>query len=282
MKIAVVTDIHVGKPLEHNGKVRASSHLVESKLTDYLQGIITEHRPDAVVNLGDLIRSEGREADIVKYGRLISGFKSINCPVIHLLGNHELKKMHADDAENIWQDNGFAQKSFGYKVIGTIALIWLGLELDPYNHRIRSLPSEQLHSLSDLLKRIDQPAIIFTHCAIDDHDVNGNFFYEATDNRDKSALFLKNSEEIREVLAASGRVAAVLQAHLHYFHVKEIDGIPYVTCPAMGDNICGPDAVAHVPGIYTILSCIGDRVTVKSFSGKYCFAGYEKTMNLSR
>ena len=32
MKIAVVNDIHVGRCLEHNGKVRASSHLVEDML----------------------------------------------------------------------------------------------------------------------------------------------------------------------------------------------------------------------------------------------------------
>lgn len=61
MKIAIVNDIHVGKCLEHNGKVRASSHLVEDMLKGFLQGIISEHTPDALVNLGDLIRSEGRE-----------------------------------------------------------------------------------------------------------------------------------------------------------------------------------------------------------------------------
>lgn len=35
MKIAIVNDIHVGKPLEHNGKVRASSHLMEGVLKNF-------------------------------------------------------------------------------------------------------------------------------------------------------------------------------------------------------------------------------------------------------
>lgn len=275
MKIAIVNDIHVGKSLEHNGKVRASSHLVEDMLKGFLQEIISEHTPEALVNLGDLIRSEGRELDVTKYRRLLSNFESIKCPVFHLLGNHELKNMLLDDVEKAWHDYGFTQKSYGYKKTGDFTLVWLGLELDSKDHRVRSLPSEQLHWLKDLLKQIKQPTIVFTHCAIDDHDVNGNFFFEASNNRNKSALFLKNQEEIREVIATSSHVLAVLQAHLHYFHAKEIDGIPYITCPAMGDNICGPNIRDNVPEIYTILSVERDRIVAKAFSGKYCFAGYE-------
>lgn len=183
--------------------------------------------------------------------------------------------MLLEDVENAWHDYGFTQKSYGYKEIDDFTLIWLGLELDPKDHRIRSLSSEQLCWLRDMLKQAKQPTIIFTHCAIDDHDVNGNFFYEASDNRNKGALFLKNQGEIREIIATSGHVLAVLQAHLHYFHAKEIDGIPYITCPAMGDNICGPNIRDNVPEIYTILSCERDQIVAKAFSGKYCFAGYE-------
>lgn len=114
MKIAVVNDIHVGKCLEHNGKVRASSHLIEDMLQGFLQEIITEHSPDTLINLGDLIRSEEKDSDITKYRSLISKFEPITCPVIHLLGNHELKKMHLDHIESAWQDCGFAQKSYGH------------------------------------------------------------------------------------------------------------------------------------------------------------------------
>ena len=117
--------------------------------------------------------------------------------------------------------------------------------------------------------------VIFTHCAIDDHDVNGNFFYEASDNRSKKALFLENQQEIRKIISSSNSVIAVIQAHLHYFHTKKIDGIPYITCPAMGDNICGPNIKDNVPEIYTIFSFEKNRIVAKAFSGKYCFAGYE-------
>ena len=277
MKIAIVNDIHVGKSLEHNGKVRASSHLIECILEGFLQDIQQQHCPDVLINLGDLIRSEGKEFDLQAYRRLVGKFGQVNSPVIHLLGNHELKKMPLSDIESVWHECGFDQKSYGCKNIGDFTLIWLGLELNPEDHRIRSLPSEQLSWLKRQLNQNNRPTIIFTHCAIDDHDVNGNFFYELSDNRSKAALFLENQESIRNVISASDCVVAVLQAHLHYFHSKQIDGISYITCPAMGDYIGGPNTIGNIPEIYTILTFDKSRITAKAFSGKYCFAGYEGT-----
>jgi 3',5'-cyclic-AMP phosphodiesterase len=275
VKIAIVNDIHVGKSLDHNGKVRASSHLIENMLERFLQSIQQQHCPDVLINLGDLIRSEDKELDHQAYRRLLSIFDQINLPVIHLLGNHELKKMPLEDIENAWRDYSFDQRSYGCKDFGNFTLLWLGLELNSQDHRIHSLPSKQLNWLKNQLNQIKRPTVIFTHCALDDHDVNGNFFYEACDNRSKSALFLENQETIRSVISASGCVIAVLQAHLHYFHTKQIDGIPYITCPAMGDNICGPNISDNVPEIYTILTFNNNRIVAKAFSGEYCFAGYE-------
>lgn len=275
MKIAVVNDIHVGKCLEHHGKVRASSHLVEEMLKRFLQGIVRQHEPDVLVNLGDLIRNEEKESDLTRYQRLIADFQDIKCPVIHLVGNHELKKMSLAEIEHIWQQSSFDQKSYGCRNMGHFRLIWVGLEPDSHDHKIRRLPSEQLNWLKDQLSQVKHPTVIFTHCAIDDHNVNGNFFYEAADKRNKATLFLENQEEIRSIINESNCVIAVLQAHLHYFHTKVIDGIPYITCPAMGDNICGPHVVDNVPEIYTILTFENQRIIAKAFSGKYCFAGYE-------
>ncbi|MBA3236982.1 MAG: metallophosphoesterase [Parachlamydiaceae bacterium] len=276
MKIAVVNDIHVGKSLVHNGKVRASSHLIEDIFEDFLQDIQQQHCPDVLINLGDLIRSESKESDLQAYRRLVGNFGQFCSPVIHLLGNHELKKMSLRDIESIWQECGFNQKSYGCKDVGDFTLIWLGLELNPEDLRARALPSEQLSWLKRQLSQNSRLTIIFTHCAIDDHDVSGNFFYEASDKRSKTGLFLENQESIRKAISASGCVIAVLQAHLHYFHSKQIDGIPYITCPAMGDNICGPNIRDNIPEIYTILTFDKNQLTAKAFSGKYCFAGYER------
>jgi hypothetical protein len=149
MKIAVVNDIHVGKCQEHNGKVRAASHLVEEMLPGFLQEIIQQHSPHVLINLGDLIRSEEKESDLKKYRNLIAHFGHVKLPVIHLLGNHELKKVPLEELEKAWQDCGFDQKSYGYKDIDNFTLIWLGLECDSKDHKIRSLPSYQLNWLKN-------------------------------------------------------------------------------------------------------------------------------------
>lgn len=275
MKIAIVNDVHVGKSLEHEGKVRASSHLMEDMLEKFLEQIIERHSPDVLVNLGDLIRSEEKEIDLKKYHYLVEMFKRLKVPVIHLLGNHELKKMHLNEIEGVWHHHGFFQKSFGSQDFEKFTLIWLGLELRSEDHKIHLLPLEQIDWLKMQLKRIQRPIVIFTHCAIDDHDVNGNFFYEATDKKSKGTQFLQNQEVVREMISNSGNVVAVFQAHLHYFHAKQVNGIPYITCPAMGDNICGPNVKDNIPEIYTIASFKQNRVIAKAYSGKYCFAGYE-------
>ena len=101
MKLAVVNDVHVGKSLEHNGRVRASSHLVEDMLPSFLKEIMQQHSPDALINLGDLIRSEERNIDLQKYSHLINNFEGLEIPVIHLLGNHELKKMSLEEIEKL-------------------------------------------------------------------------------------------------------------------------------------------------------------------------------------
>lgn len=279
MKIAVVNDIHVGKCLEHNGKIRASSHLVENMLEDFLQNIIRQHSPDALINLGDLIRSEEKESDLEKYCQIIPIFKQLKMPVIHLLGNHELKKLVSSEIETVWQECGFDQKSYGSKDIDQLKLIWLGLECDAKDHKNRRLPSDQLDWLTHQLNQTNRPTVIFTHCAIDDQNPDGNFFYEETDNQNSKGIFLDNQQAIRSIISASGCVVAVLQAHLHYFHAKQIDSIPYITCPAMGDNICGPNINEdNVPEIYTILTFENNQITVKAYSGKYCFAGYEASV----
>jgi hypothetical protein len=89
---------------------------------------------------------------------------------------------------------------------------------------------------------------------------------------------LKNQAAIRNVIISSSHVKAVFQAHLHYFNVKQIRDVPYITCPAMGDNICGPEMHENIPEIYTIITIDESQLKVKTFSREYCFAGYEQSL----
>lgn len=275
MKIAIINDVHVGKPLERNQTMRAASHLAADALPQLLANITQQHSPDIIINLGDLIRSESREIDQSRYSQALSHFNQVKCPIIHLLGNHDIKQMSAQEVENIWNEKGFGQKSYGITEVKDWALIWLGMEYKPNNRFRHRLPDNQLAWLDETLKRVKRPVIIFTHCAVDDQEVSGNFFYEGYEAKDKSGFFLENYQKIQTVIANCSFVEMVVQAHLHYFHTKMIKQIPFVTCPAMGDNICAPNTSNHIPEIYTLLTVNDTKLVSKAFSREYCFAGAE-------
>lgn len=275
MKIAIINDVHIGKPLERNNAMRAASHLAAESLPKLLSHIETQHAPDILINLGDLIRSEHKEIDQKNYTHAITHFKQVKCPVLHLFGNHELKRMSAKDIEDIWGQSGFHQKSYGLKKFKGIALIWLGLEYNPANYFKHTLPNEQLNWLRDTLQELNLPVIIFTHCAVDNHDVKGNYFYEGYTAKETSGFFLHNYEEIQQAISECPLVEIVVQGHLHYFHSNIFENVPYVTCPAMGDNICGPNVSHHIPEIYSLLTFSENRLTLKAFSREYSFAGFE-------
>lgn len=280
VKIAIVNDVHVGKPLVHGDLIRSNSTKILDKFEDFLKNIITIHKPDILVNLGDLIRSENKDIDIFRYRSLMKHFKSINTPIIHLLGNHEIKRLNSMDIKNIWNEFGFNQNDYGCKSIQKFNIIWLGLSENKSNIQKFFLPAEQINWLEESLTQSNQPAIIFLHTPIDDHNVSGNFFYEALDERKKHLLFMNNQTEIRKVIRTKKNIIAVFQAHLHYFHTHILDKIPYITCPAMGDNICASNTSNDSPEIFTIVDINEQHFSVKVYSKEFCFAGYEQPLSL--
>lgn len=281
MKIAIINDIHIGQALIYNGKVRAASNLMEDRFEMILSFIQQNHHPDLIVNLGDIIRSETIEQDLKRYHGQMNRLKNFS-RILHVIGNHELKKMSLQDIQNIWLQQGMPQSTHGTLDIGAFLFVWLSFELNknkkPYQ---ATICDKQLQWLDTILKNNQKPCLIFSHYALDDQNLSGNFFYEAVDNRSKAALFLYNQEEVRKVICSSHSVKAVFQAHLHYFHVKVIKNIPFITCPAMGDNICGPEVEDNIPEIYTIIDLDANLFIAKSYSRNYCFAGYETNLSFN-
>lgn len=273
MKIAILSDIHVGPPLMLGLALRAASHRSEEMLPQVLEQIVKQHAPDLIINFGDLVRSESSHLDAQRYSSTLQVFQRSNCPVLHLVGNHELKRMSIYQLKELWQAHGYFQEPYGVMQLGGVQLVWLGLETDPRCHKSHKLPQEQYDWLKALLATTNTPTLIFTHCAIDDQDLSGNFFYETFDARQKQAFFLQNHKQIRELFTPA--VKAVFQAHLHYFHAKTLRGVTYITCPAMGDNLCAPDVHETMPEIYTLVTFDEGRLTAKAFSRQYCFAGTE-------
>lgn len=258
MKILVLNDIHIGPPFAYRG----FSQISEKMLSKIIKKLVKKHSPDLIINLGDLIRSQEVELDRKRYEAAIDSF--IDYPVLHLVGNHELKKMTLKEIETIWKLKGFNQKSYGKRNIGPLTIIWLGLEM--YDEKRYKLPKEQKEWLKKELEEIKKPTLIFSHCTIDKQNISGNFFYEKVAKHEDQGFFLEDHDDIQKIIARCTFVKAVLQAHLHHFYSKTIGNITYVTCPAMQNNI---------PEIYTLITMSEQNISIKAFSKNYCFAGTE-------
>lgn len=181
---------------------------------------------DLILCLGDFIDDGGdRDANIAHTERLIARIRAAGIPFYTLMGNHDC---HAFTREEFSALTGGAVPPFVLRDGGT-ALIFLDAGYSD-NGEIYApgkidwkncyLPPEQLAQLRETLA---DPAVenayIFVHQNLDpgvqvDH-------------------IIRNAADARAVIAESGKVRTVYQGHYHPGHEAVIDGIPYITLPAM-------------------------------------------------
>ena len=93
-----------------------------------------------------------------------------------------------------------------------------------------NLPPQQLEYLRSALDSSDKECIVLVH--------------EKLDPAIHVTHVIKNADKVREIIRESGKVRMVLQGHYHCGAEAEIDGIPYITLPAMCE---------HIEGYYRIL-----------------------------
>lgn len=272
MKIAFINDIHVGKDAVKDGHVRAAS----SKAFSYLPSVINQikkHLPDLLVDLGDLIRSESVSEDFRNYEKTLNIFESFEKPVIHLLGNHEVKQLKVEDIKSIWQKQGIEQEVFGSRVVNGIKCIWLDFEQEKNAQGIRTtLPQTRLDWLDEELSKDKTPVIILSHYVLTDQNLDGNFYFEKPLN-----IFgeYNNKEVVLAILKKHRHILSVFSAHTHELHFKVVDNIPHITLPAMVENIAAPETNDNFPEVYTIVNIEEKIITVKCYSRQYCFTTLE-------
>lgn len=279
MKILVLNDIHLGSDrFDSKRQLRGVGSLALGALPSMIDSLMIEHSPDVLIQMGDLIQARSFEEDLQDYRKGIETFHHAACPVIHLLGNHDRKFLSIQDIEKIWKDEGFEQPSYGSKDFGALRIGWLGLEPDPENPRCSFLPKEQMVWLKEQLSHHASPLLLFTHYPLDMHELTGNYFVEDMEHVDDRVMFHTNSKDIRALLSAETPLRGVFQAHCHDFYLKLEGTIPFFTLPAMNDLLLGPLKEGLSPMTYTLISTTSKQISVKSYSGKFLFAGCELPM----
>lgn len=218
MKLLLFTDPHycskevtctTRRPMLSYGKIQA----------------MLDASPDAdmILCLGDFVDDCGdREENIARITELTALIRSYNKPFFCLRGNHDC---HVFTREEFYSHIG-TEPPFSITV-GKTTLIFLdanytdagnAYEVGKVDWTDTRLPDEQVMRLREVLREASE-AYIFLHQNLDP-DVQHQHI-------------LKNAAELRDLIAASGKVKAVIQGHFHEGHDNITDGVRYHTLPAM-------------------------------------------------
>lgn len=203
------------------------------KLRDCI-AIFNRRRLSLAFNMGDLVDrapddAPGAEARYLEAaGPVLFRF---NGTWHHVIGNHDVAGMTKAE---FMQTIGFrGPRSFYAFDAGPVHCIVLdgnynedGSDFSPAANdwtRAWMAPNELAWLRQDLAAAQGRPVIVFIHENIDDRVVDGSF----------DPHLLRNTDQVRPVIEASGNVQAVIQGHYHVGLCTVLNGIPYFGATAM-------------------------------------------------
>jgi Icc protein len=238
--IGIVTDLHFGPQALYRGQLRKMTHLAGDLARGFVRRMNEEIRPDLIVNLGDDIEDESREADLARYGECQAILRGAAAPLVNVAGNHDCIHINRADLNRFWQRSGPLYYSLDHR--GWHFVVLHTIEQTDVQIRV---PETQLEWLRADLAATDRPTIVLMHHPASDQDLDDSRWWPG---RSHLAL-VKERAEIREIFERSGRVRAVFNGHLHWNHLDVIAGIPYVTVQSLIENLDddapGRPAAAH-------------------------------------
>jgi Icc protein len=252
LTLGIITDVHFGPEARWHGKLRKLTHLAGELTRDFVRQMNDEVKPDLVVNLGDDIEDESREADLRRYGECQAILRGAKAELVNVAGNHDLIHMNREDLSRFWQRSGPLYYSFDRA--GWHFVVLHTLERQDVDVRV---PDTQIAWLRGDLAAAKGPAIVLMHHSASEQDVEDSRWWPG---RPHMAL-VKERAELRRVFEQSGRVRAVFNGHLHWNHLDVIAGIPYVTVQSPIENL-DDDAPGRAAATYAVVRLAPRRMLV--------------------
>lgn len=248
LTLALISDLHFGPETYHRGKLRKLTREAPKLAKAFVERMNDRVQPDLVVNLGDDIEDESREADLARYRGCIHVLSQARAERVHVAGNHDTIHLRHDDLRGIWGPGpwdasagrrdlcySFQRGGFHFTVLETHETIDVDI----------TLGGEQLAWLAEDLRAAALPVVVLMHHSASEQDLRGNYWFEG---REHVAL-VKERRDFRRVLLESGKVRLVLNGHVHWNHFDVVDGLPFVTVQSLIENLDedapGRAAAAH-------------------------------------
>lgn len=253
LTIGFVTDLHFGPEARYDGKLRKLTAHAGELTRGVISALNDAIKPDLLVNLGDDIEDESREADLARYGECQSILRTAKAELVNVAGNHDVIFLNRDDLNRFWEREGplfYSLDRGGFHLV-----VLHTLERKDVDVRI---PEAQLAWLKDDLARTNLPVVVFMHHSASEQDLSDSFwFYRAP-----HLALVKERAELRRILEESGKVRVVFNGHVHRNHLDVIRGIPYVTVQSLIENL-DDDAPGRPSAAYAVATLHENRTIVR-------------------
>lgn len=253
MKILVFADLHY-----FGGEEKLFN--TERKLVEYAIPMLDEFIKLAdsedislAVNLGDIIQdTNDKDRDLECLEFMFGRLKDFKCPCYSVLGNHDLKMMDStDEVEKImgYETSTYSVDSDGFH------LVFLTTEVRPElgllrggSYKTQYLSKDSLEWLKNDLRKNQLPCLIFTH-----------FPLAEDENVQDECMFMKNREDVKEIIKNDKNIKAVFSGHQHRPKILEEEGLKYYIVGSPTSSFKG-DGIPV--GVYRIIETGGNDIKV--------------------
>jgi hypothetical protein len=238
LRIAIVTDIHHGKP---STAKRGDAAL---GLMDDFARYVKDSGASHVLDMGDRISDENRETDLGLAAEVAEAFRAVEAPIWHLNGNHDRDHMSVADNEALL---GQSLDHAVHDIDGWRIVLWRA------DSRIRRgdegngfvLTEADLVWLARTMQATDRPTLVVSHVPISGHAQTGNYYFQ---NNPASSTY-PMADRARAALALARVPVVCLAGHVHWNTVTAVDGITHMTQQSLTESFTTAGEPAGAMGL---------------------------------
>ncbi len=266
LTLGVVTDLHFGPPASFGGKLRKLTHRAAELTEAFARRMRDEVRPDLVVNLGDVLEDESPEADRARYAECMRILRESGAERLDVAGNHDVVNLTPAELRHAWGLPGGQQLYRSLDKNGVHLVIL-------YTHETKdvdvTIDDEQLAWLERDLAQNQLPVVVLMHHSASDQLLVDNRWFSKAPH----IALVKQRKRLRG-LFEGGRVALVLNGHVHWNHLDVIAGIPYVTVQSLIENL-DDDAPGRAAAAHALVRIGPRRIAVDVAGAEVCRYQFE-------
>lgn len=235
VRICIVADIHHGKP-----SATKRGDVALALMEDFAR-FAHDTAPDLVVDLGDRISDENRDADLALQYEVAEAFRAVDAPISHINGNHDRDHLSVADNE------GILGQTLAHQTIDIgdwRIVLWRADTLirrgPDYSGFL--LTEADLIWLSRTVQNADRPLLVVSHVPVSGHSQIGNYYFE----RNAESATYPQATRAREVLAQARFPVVCLAGHVHWNTITTVQGITHLTQQSLTESFttCGEPAGA--------------------------------------